>query len=208
MYFPVLIGGGFALWRWRGARFAVIVPLMLLIAHIASTPWLRTHYLAPIVPLWIMFVVYAIRGTALVRLPNTMRWRPPRELAISVALALIIGSTVFALHTNILAAIVRREAGDGRAEILDALQRVPGRHIVFVYYTPGPQNEYEWVTNGADLVDAPVLWVHMRTDHEDMQMVNQYPDRNVWMLTVDNEHFNLRPVVMRSEVESATPAAP
>jgi hypothetical protein len=190
IYYPALIGGWFAFRRWRSARFALVVPAILFIAHISSTPWLRAHYLAPVVPLWIMFVVYAIRGIARIRFV-------PREITISMAEALIIGSTVFALHTNILAAIDRREVGDPRGIVLDALKKVPGRHIIFVDYAPGPQNEFEWVSNGADLVDAPVLWVHSRQTEQDMQLVEQYPDRNVWFLRIENEHFDLKSVLMR-----------
>jgi hypothetical protein len=102
-----------------------------------------------------------------------------------------------------LAAIVRREAGDGRATVLNAIQREPGRHIIFVDYAPGPQNEHEWVTNGADLVNAPVLWVHMRDMDQNVELLKQYRDRNVWILRVENEHFQLMPAAMLRDKQAA-----
>jgi hypothetical protein len=202
IYWPALIGGGFALWRWRGARIALIVPFALLSVHMLSTPWMRTHYLAPIVPLWILFVVYAIRAMARVKLP-TLRWRPPRLLPATVAIGLIIGSTVYSIHTNVLTATLLREKTNGRQTVIDATRRVPGQHIIFVFYTLGPQDHYEWVYNGAELDEQDVIWAHMREPEQDMELVNHYPDRSVWMLTVSNDEFHLRAVALRAEPRPA-----
>ncbi|CAN5647802.1 hypothetical protein BH09PLA1_BH09PLA1_06270 [soil metagenome] len=198
IYFPVLIGGGLALWRWRSARLALAVPIVLLVAHMLCTPWLRSHYLAPVIPLWIMFVVYSIRAIGEVRLPG-FKMKLPRTLAPAIACGLLLSSATFALHTNILAAIQREEAGNAREDVLAATRRIPGAHIIFVYYGDGPQDRYEWVTNPAEITAAPVLFVHMRTPDLDMALVNAFPERSVWMLTVNNDKFELRPVVLRNE---------
>ena len=143
------------------------------------------------------------------RLPGLRSTRATRATALlppAVGIALLLGSAIYSLHTNILAAIVRREAGDGRAIVLNAVQREPGRHIIFVDYAPGPRNEFEWVTNGADLPGAPVLWAHMRTTEQSMALLKDFPDRNVWMLTVENEHFDLKSVLLLREKQAAKSA--
>ena len=126
-----------------------------------------------------------------------------RVLPLAVTIGLVLGSLWFAMHTNILAATLRREAGHARDMVLAGTDRVDGEHIIFVYYAPGPQDRYEWVQNEADIDNAKVLWVHMRTPEQDMELVNHFADRSVWMLTVENEHFQLRPVLLKSEMRPA-----
>ncbi|MBC8107917.1 MAG: hypothetical protein H7Z14_15115 [Anaerolineae bacterium] len=197
----VLVGGAFALWRWRTARFALLVPLILLIVHMLCTPWLRAHYLAPVMPLWIMFVVYSIRGIG--KIP--IRSRSLRFSALGVAVGLLIASAAFSIHNNILVAGLELSGNNARQTVLDAVNNVPGQHVVLVYYADGPQNPYEWVYNPADIPNAPVIFAHVRTPEQNTGLANHYSEHSFWLLTIMNERFQLKSLRLMHEPQSQTP---
>lgn len=200
----VLVGGGFALWKWRSARFALIVPLILLMTHMLCTPWLRAHYMAPVMPLWIMFVIYSIRGIG--KIP--LRFPSLRLAPVSVAFGLLIASAAFSIHNNILVAGLELAGNNARQTVLDALKRVSGEHVVLVFYADGPQNPYEWVYNPADIPNAPVLFAHVRTPEQNTALADVYSNRSFWLLTIMNDRFQLKSLRLLHEPQTQPANAP
>jgi hypothetical protein len=89
-----------------------------------------------------------------------------------------------------------------RDRVLDFLERVPGKHLVFVHY--GPKHPYidEWVFNTADLTGSKVVFSRMIDPESDLELSRKLDDRRVWI--ADAGSGILRQVESRSVVTRMT----
>jgi hypothetical protein len=85
------------------------------------------------------------------------------------------------------------ESGLERADLLARLERMPGRHLVIVRYGPeyDPGRQIEWVYNRADIDRAPVIWARDMGEAGNVQLLERYRDRQVWLIEPD--HGPVRP---------------
>ncbi len=80
----------------------------------------------------------------------------------------------------------------GRKTISDELVREPGKHLVFVHYSPDHRFS-EWVHNAAEIDTSKVIYANDLGPTRDEELRNQYPDRRVWLLEPDTDPPSLRP---------------
>jgi hypothetical protein len=68
-----------------------------------------------------------------------------------------------------------------RARVIQSLPKT-AKHLLLVRY--GQRHDFfeEWVHNGADLQNAPVLWARSIGTAEDARLMEYYPDRQVWLV--------------------------
>jgi hypothetical protein len=73
-----------------------------------------------------------------------------------------------------------------RDRVLQRLERIPGKHLVFVQY--GPKHPYidEWVFNGADIPGSKVAFARMIDPNSDLALVKILEDRDVWIADADS----------------------
>lgn len=71
-----------------------------------------------------------------------------------------------------------------RAPLMRQLIHSGGRHLILVRYTPDHDFAQEWVFNGADLENAPVLWAR-DMNLQNQKLLDYYPDRTVWLFEPD-----------------------
>jgi hypothetical protein len=71
------------------------------------------------------------------------------------------------------------------------LDRVPGKLLVFVRYSPRHIFQDEWVYNRAAIDDARIVWARDLGDAEDQLLLHYYSDRTALMLEPDAQPPNL-----------------
>jgi hypothetical protein len=72
------------------------------------------------------------------------------------------------------------------------LERIPGKLLVFVRYTPQHIFQDEWVYNLADLNEARVIWARDLGEDEDEKLIRSYADRTALVLEPDIRPPQLR----------------
>lgn len=77
---------------------------------------------------------------------------------------------------------------DQRRQIQEKLYNRGGKHLVFVHYEdPRRDRRHEWVYNGADLFEAPVLFCNDLGFAKNSGFIATLPDRQPWYLQVTAE---------------------
>jgi hypothetical protein len=72
-----------------------------------------------------------------------------------------------------------------RDAALHRLETVPGKHLVFVRYSPHHPWYDEWVFNGADIPGSRVVFARMCSPESDMALARSMKDRDVWIASPD-----------------------
>ena len=80
-----------------------------------------------------------------------------------------------------------------RGEILSRLNRLPGKHLVFVRYAPDHIVHNEWVSNAADIDASHIVWSRELNPESDRALAHYFHDRDVWLLEPDGKIPQLRP---------------
>ena len=140
-------------WLWRRRRVLLVgtVLLTVLLCELLAV-WMRPHYVAPAFMLIVFLLTVGLR--ALWR----WRWRGARAGTMLVALVLAAQAVAVGLLTVRRAAGYSENWGVGRQQdAAQVLARTP-RAIVFLSYGPNHDPHMEWVYNGADLANAPIVW--------------------------------------------------
>ncbi|HEV2445107.1 MAG TPA: hypothetical protein VGS58_04265, partial [Candidatus Sulfopaludibacter sp.] len=81
--------------------------------------------------------------------------------------------------------IINHRNPERRIFVRDALDRVPGRLLVFVRYSPRHRFQDEWVYNRADIDGARVVWARDLGADEDRTLVDYYRGRTMLLLEPD-----------------------
>ena len=73
-----------------------------------------------------------------------------------------------------------------------ALDKEPGKLLVFVRYGPHHYVHSEWVYNEPDIDRSRIVWARAMPDGKDEELLRYYPKRQAWILD-DDERVTLRP---------------
>jgi len=76
--------------------------------------------------------------------------------------------------------------GTERAQIEAGLEKLPGKQLVLVRYSPGHEVFNEWVYNAADIDNSKVLWAREMDTADNEELIHYYKDRKVWLVQPDN----------------------
>jgi hypothetical protein len=82
-----------------------------------------------------------------------------------------------------------------RAQIVERLEGLPGKHLVLVVTGEDPPNrEAEWVYNDAQIGDAKVVWARSLGRERNASLKDYFSDHKIWMAWVDERPVALRPL--------------
>lgn len=207
---PLFLGVAFYLpnlrdptWRWP--------PLVVAVFLVGTNfyPYFFPHYVAAISSLLLLLAVRGFETLSLL----TVRDFPAGSIAARLILCLCAAHFFFwyGLHfsanEHLLAATAFETSdfinfGDpeGRIAIGNQLAQLPGRHLVFVRYSPYHRFS-EWIANGADIDSERVVWALDRGSLENESLIRYFPARRSWLLSPDFRPPKLMPYV----IESARP---
>lgn len=82
-----------------------------------------------------------------------------------------------------------------RQAVIQRLSHLPGPQLVFVRY-PHPEMGVvsEWVFNSADIDAQKIVFAFDFGRKEDQKLLNYYPNRQAWLVTVDGKEYSVSPM--------------
>jgi hypothetical protein len=165
----------------RAARLRLAVALgAWFVLAVMMEKSIRLHYLAPAVPL--LFLLTAVGA----RCVSMVRFRGVRVGGVVVLLAILASAAGFLagnwrrVDTLALNKVPERFATEAR------LERLPGRHVVVVRYSPHHDFHAEYVYNGPDIDGQRIVWAIDRGAQLDSALQRYYRGRTFWLLTPDD----------------------
>ncbi len=72
-------------------------------------------------------------------------------------------------------------------------EAAPTPQLVYVRYSPRHNVNYEWVYNHADIIHSHVIWARDLGAEHNRLLLQQLPDRTVWLLEADRREPQLVP---------------
>jgi hypothetical protein len=194
----------------RRIRFLVLCTLVLTIGLIAEAG-IRPYYLAPFTAAFYAIGLQAMR--------HLKQWEPGGQpvgstiqrwmVTLCIAMA-ALDVCAKPLHLGIPTSpgagwacecLGPPQPGAERANIVAKLERLPGKHLVLVRYSPNHDAGMEWVYNSADIDGSKVIWAReMDSGHnsdqnsdqnadrnadQNAELIRYYKDRQVWLVQPD-----------------------
>ena len=160
--------------------FAVTAPLALFPTLVP-----QLHYAAPFLGAFVLLWLASLREIV------DRRVLAPRLAAVIVGVVWI-ASTALTLDQMRRRPFIFDEV-PRRLEIVDRLQRTPGRHLVVVDYAPDHFEHFEWVENGADIDGSRIVWAHS-IPSSNAALFRYFRDRHIWLLLVAKHQRLLIPI--------------
>lgn len=173
--------------RDRRIRFLVITAAVVG-TGVLLNKWLLPHYIAPATCILYALLLQAMRHMR----QASFAMRPAGRFliyGIVTACVLLAGVRILAQPLGVTLGgpemwYGARPPGVPRAQILARLDRLPGRHLVFVQYAPDHNPAEDWVYNAANIDSAKVIWAR-DMGSKNAALVEYYPDRTVWVVEPD-----------------------
>jgi hypothetical protein len=143
--------------------------------------WMQTHYTAPIVPLGFVIVAQGMRDL------YQWHWRNLSlgTWAVNISLLVCVIAAVLAFRDLSYGDPHHLGWYSKREQIISHLNKKGGKHLVVVRYGPEHDPHLEWVYNGADIDGSQVVWAREMNDAQNLQLVNYFKDRKVWLFDAD-----------------------
>jgi hypothetical protein len=189
----------------RRIRFLVLC-VGVLMAGITIEIFLIPHYLAPFTA--------AFYGIGLQAMRHLRLWSPEGQ-PVGMTLVRLIVSVCFVMGGLRLYAeplhlrldewpasewnfkwYGPRHFGTERAHIEAGLEQLPGRQLVIVRYSPDHNPFDEWVYNAADIDGSKVIWARGMQAADDLELIQHYKDRRVWLVQPDKEPAEISPYLV------------
>jgi hypothetical protein len=191
LYLPVVCAFGRPYHRWAIFAAATIILEILTSAISSFANVLRPHYAAPIAPWFVFLAVTGLRRMRTFRLGSRSFGRPLAECIIAIALL----SMVMALGLRLTRDVNYNSISfvRDRPAITKQLEANGHKNLVLVSYGPKHNPHLDWVSNGADLVGAAVLWARDMGREKNARLLEYYSDRKVWRLHVAENKPELTP---------------
>jgi hypothetical protein len=78
-----------------------------------------------------------------------------------------------------------------RDDVNERLSRVPGKHLVFVKYSPGHCFCEEWVFNSADIASQRIIYARPFSPSSDEALIRTFQDHDAWVVEPDEQPYRL-----------------
>ncbi|HLK69879.1 MAG TPA: hypothetical protein VKU19_40895 [Bryobacteraceae bacterium] len=158
-------------------------------------PAFQFHYVAAVTCLFLLVCVTGLQQIATIRIHTHPAGKEAAGLIILICFAqfLFWYGMHIAEDTAISQSARQYEVWDSlnhqnparRILVARELDRIPGKLLVLVRYTPQHMFQDEWVYNLADLNTARVVWARDLGPEEDEKLLRIYPDRTTILLEPD-----------------------
>ena len=180
----------------RRPRFLILCVFVLAIGQLGEI-FLIPHYVAPFTAAFYAIGLQAMRHLRL--------WRPGEQpvgmtltrliVTLCVVLAGVrLGAKPLHLYLPVWPGAWASEwygsdlhSGIERAQIESRLEQMPGKQLVIVRYSLDHNSLDEWVYNAADIDNAKVIWAREMDSASDLELIDHYKDRKVWLVQPDTQ---------------------
>ena len=86
--------------------------------------------------------------------------------------------------------------GAERAQIEASLESLPGEQLALVRASDDRNSLDQWVYNGPDLDHSKVVWANDMSPADNLQLIQYYRDRTVWLVQMDTLPATVSPYPM------------
>ena len=164
--------------REMGLLFALGVAAVAFL--VGTVTWCMPHYVAPFTGIVLLVWVQSVRQARLWRWSGWPlgRWLVPVYLLLLLVILPLARLTV--TEGGPISLTWRLE----RARLAESLLAEGGRHLVLVEYGPQAIYHAEWVHNGADPAEAPIVWARAMDAKADQALRAAYPQRKAWRVVI------------------------
>lgn len=169
-------------------KISLTIVSVLLISVIVNT-YAWPHYISPIAPL---FAYMVLRGM----MQFSILQRYVKQYIYASFKFTIIAFVILYLPLTLLAHIRQsRNALSKQKELIENRLKADGlKHIIMVRYSHEHNVLRDWVYNGADLENGPVLWAReMMPPEKNKEILGYYTDRKFWLFEPDKDPELLTP---------------
>jgi hypothetical protein len=163
----------------RRIRFLLILTAISFLGFLL-VPWTQAHYAAPLTSALFALVAQGIR--------YLRQWKlPGRPVGIALSRVIVLFAVLLApFHPHSQAIGNPKPEGiEYRAVFETQLEKLPGKHLVIVHYSPKHPVLQEWVYNRADVDNAKVVWAREIPGVELAPLLGYFHGRQVWVIEAD-----------------------
>ena len=186
---PVLTLPLFALpWvlRDKRIRFLLIAGVVFL-AGLSVSIWFYPHYAAPATALLYAILLQSMRHLRLWRRRTQMSGMflagaIPVICAVMAAFRVMAQPVLFYPPDFPMTWCYTLPGGTHRADVLDKLHRLGGKHLILVRWYKGDNVFDQWVYNDPDIDKSDVVWAWEAGNRD--ELLRYYAGRRVWVLHV------------------------
>lgn len=179
----------------RDRRIRFLVGTACLVgAGLTVNAWLFPHYLAPIISVFYAVLMQGMR--------HMRAWRPAGPALVRIvpcACVLLLGIRIAAAPLGIpVPRFPSMWYGTGplglqRAEVVSHLEKLAGRHLLIVRYSPEHDPVDDWVYNAARIDASKLVWARDMGPLANEQLIRFFADRQVWLVEPDRKPARLSP---------------
>ena len=179
-------------------RPLVIIGLLTLFG-MSLNVWFYAHYAAPATALMLALTVQGIRHLRAWKRSSGAGLMLAR--AIPAMLVLMVGVRLATMPVFVfnppdwpMTWYANSKGNTKRQAVLRQLSRLGGKHLAVVRY--GPKHDAvmnEWVYNGADFDQTPVLWARELDETSNHELLRQFASRKAWLVEADSDPPKVTP---------------
>jgi hypothetical protein len=182
------------------------------VVGLATVQWDEPHYAGPVSAIIVAIIVYALRRLMLLRINRHPVGRGLAYASIALLFltvpAMIVEARIHPGEYGICDVYTHNWTGNvQRTVILAQLQRLGGRHLIFVRYAADHNVHKEWVFNGADIFNSVVVWVRELEPCQNRDVAGAFRDRQLWLFEADLNPPRLAPYQLSQNACATTTSA-
>lgn len=173
--------------RRRKLRLLIFTGATALLA-IALYPFYFAHYMAPVAGILLVIMMCGLRYL------RTWQWSgQPTGVFLVRGLLMVVLTTVaipagFSLLTGI-----HMQTKTARGDVIQALQKINGSHLVLVRYRPWHNFHNGPIYNDADIDGSPIVWARDLGLERNRKLLRYFNSRKVWLFEPDLQPPQLAP---------------
>jgi hypothetical protein len=156
---------------------------LIVVGGALLTSWYFPHYISPMVAPWA--VVLTAGAYRLWQMRAEGFQTGPMLVGLVVAAAI-----VSAVLTPVRLVAERRAGPPAWFVVQDSIRKAltanGAEHLVIVQYGAEHDVDEEWVYNGAEFLEAPVIWARSLSPEKDDRLKAYFRDRRAWRVVVDS----------------------
>lgn len=149
--------------------------------------WFQPHYAAPLAAALFVLLVQAMRHLR----HWVIRGRPIGIFLTRLVVILAIDWAV--IQAGHAARYPALGWNARRAQTIQTLDSVPGKHLVLVRYAPEHNVHQEWVYNAADIDNSRIVWAREIPGRGLQPLLDYFKDRKIWVVQPDTLPLKLEP---------------
>jgi len=166
--------------RDRRIRFLTVLTAISFLGFLL-VPWTQAHYAAPLTATLFALAVQGIR--------HLRQWQLlGRPVGIALSRVIVLFAALLAPfhpHTQTIGN-PKPEGIEHRAVFEKQLEKLPGKHLVIVRYSPEHPVLQEWVYNRADIDGEKIVWAREIPGLDLAPLLDYFRGRRVWIVEADD----------------------